>query len=122
MREWRLLREEREGAGLTPHTPAAGEQPQPAPSRPACGRQPSAELPGQGRGFSQRSFTRERERESERASAGLRGTPRVGPSQGPGGGRAETQNLRSCFQFAARPGGVGRREDGAHLRAAPDRH
>ena len=63
MREWRLLREEREGAGLTPHTPAAGEQPQPAPSRPACGRQPSAELPGQGRGFSQRSFTRERARE-----------------------------------------------------------
>lgn len=27
-----------------------------------------------------------------------------GPSQGPGGSRAETQNLRSCFQFAAGAG------------------
>lgn len=58
---------------------------------------------------------------ASRERAGFRGTARVGPRQGPGGGRAETQNLRSCFQFAARPSGVGRSADGAYLRASPGR-
>ena len=46
--------------------------------------------------------------------AGLRGTARVGRW----GGRAETQNLRSCFQFAARLARVGRAaRQAAHLGA-----
>lgn len=36
--------------------------------------------------------------------AGLRETAPVGRARGQGGSRAETQNLRSCFQFAAGAG------------------
>lgn len=36
--------------------------------------------------------------------AGLRETALVGRARGQGGSRAETQNLRSCFQFAAGAG------------------
>ena len=84
-----------------------------SPPAPRAAARPALSCPGRAEDFHS-AVSRER----ERARAGLRGTPRVGPSQGPGGGRADTQSLRSCFQFAARPGGVGRREDGAHLRAA----
>lgn len=116
MRQWRPRRQERGGAGSSRKGRAAGEQQPPAPSHPACRRKPRADLLGQGRGFSQRSFPRE---------SGIKRNCSGGPAPGaggrPGGGRAETQNLRSCFQFAAQPSGVGRSADGAYLRASPGR-
>ena len=104
MRQWRPRGQERGGAGRSRKGRAAGEQQPPAPSHPACRRQPTADLPGQGRGFSQRSFPRE-----SGIKRNCSGGPEPGARGRPGGNPKPPQLFPVCRAAERRGAQCGRR-------------